>query len=326
MTAFKSFLETTIKKEFKQKIEEIEKIEKEKRRLNDIRVIKSEREFFRQEAIRLNNLSKDLGAKLEETNSDLKSTKIELMNLNRKWKESEITNKQLIFELERNIKFSKELDDRYNNLLKEKNTPNDEDISKFNYNVKENFSKEKEILQLESENNVNLSMDKLVKMIDKLKIDLKIEKIRNHKILCEFNKLSVNRDQIEKIFESCVEDLKKDIHERRLKELVSIKNSPPPIELKDIKIDNFSFVDKKKLLEKFITNEDVINFIKDHFKTKRPEEINLIKIFKPAKDFNKTQSSFPKAEFKYKTDSKFKIFSKFANKMNSIYNRSHIIL
>jgi len=156
MTAFKSFLETTIKKELKQKIEEIEKIEKEKRRFNDIRVIKSEREFFRQEAIRLNTLSKDLGEKLDEANSELKSTKCELMNLSRKWKESEVTNKQLIFELERNINFSKELDDLYNNLLKEKTTLSDEDF-KLNYNVKDSYSKEKEILQVNSEKSGNLS-------------------------------------------------------------------------------------------------------------------------------------------------------------------------
>lgn len=329
MIAFKEFLETSIRKEFKQKIEEIEKAEKEKRRMNDIRVIKSERDFFRQEAIRLNELCKELGAKIEQLSFDLKFQTGELMNMTKKWKESENMNKQLIFELERNIQFTKELDDRNNNFLKDTKVNFDDYLNNnINNNENHNGKNEYDLNKLESENIANFNQDKLMKIIEKLKVELKKEKIRNHKILSEFNRLTLNRDQFEKIFESCVEEMKREIHSRKLKELSHVKTNSILKELKEIKLEQFQNIDKRKIIEKFILNDQVVIMLKEHLSNKKPEESSIMKFHKTSSDFNKTQSTLTKTDFKFRTNSKFKIHSlnNNNNRIHSVYNRSQLLI
>jgi hypothetical protein len=86
----------TVRKDLKQKIEQMERVEKEKRKNNDIKIVTSERDFFRQEAIRLNQLCKELNSKNEDMMRELKFQTNELMSISKKWKDSENTNKQLI--------------------------------------------------------------------------------------------------------------------------------------------------------------------------------------------------------------------------------------
>jgi len=320
MIAFKEFLDTTVRQEFKQKIEEIEKAEKEKRRLNDIRIIKSERDFFRQEAIRLNNLCKELGSKIDELTRELKFQTSELMNLTKKWKDCENTNKQLIFELERNIQFSKELDDRYHSILKERNLMVEDNVC-INCKNEEKTKNDFDFNHLiETENLENYNQEKLIKIIEKLKNDLKKEKFRNHKILKEFNKLTLNADKLQKIFESSVEEIRKDIHNRKLKELVQTKSQATLQELKDVKLDHFHNVDKKKLLENFLLNDEVVEFIKEHLNNKKYEEKNVMKFYQSSKDFYK----FSKTDLKFRSNSKFKIISPIGNRQYSVYNRPNL--
>ena len=57
INTFVSFMDS-IRKELTSKLEEMEKYSEEKKKANDIRVIKCERDFFRQEAVRLNGICK----------------------------------------------------------------------------------------------------------------------------------------------------------------------------------------------------------------------------------------------------------------------------
>ena len=50
----------TVRKDIKEKIERMEQIEKEKRKNENIHLVMAERDFFRQEAIRLNQLCKGI--------------------------------------------------------------------------------------------------------------------------------------------------------------------------------------------------------------------------------------------------------------------------
>jgi hypothetical protein len=50
----------TVRKDLKEKIEKMEKVEKEKRKNENIHLIIAERDFFRQEAIRLNQICKGI--------------------------------------------------------------------------------------------------------------------------------------------------------------------------------------------------------------------------------------------------------------------------
>ena len=65
----------TVREELKKKQEEMEEEYKKHMKENDIRIIKSERDFFRLEAIRLNGLCKEMSKKIEEM-----AFKMKLMN------------------------------------------------------------------------------------------------------------------------------------------------------------------------------------------------------------------------------------------------------
>ena len=62
----------TVRKDLNEKIQRMEKIEKDKRKNENILLVITERDFFRQEAIRLNQLCKELSLKLEEMNKEMK--------------------------------------------------------------------------------------------------------------------------------------------------------------------------------------------------------------------------------------------------------------
>lgn len=250
----------TVRKDLRQKIETMEKIEKEKRKNNDIKIVTSERDFFRQEAIRLNQLCKDLSARNEDIVRENKFQINELTSISKKFKESENTNKQLMAELERNIQINKELE--FHLKITQENM-NFNQIQPHNpyeaHNEEENFD--------------IFNKEKIIRFVEKLKIDLKKEKTRNHKILAELNKIMLDQNKLEKIFIDCVEECRKDIFNRKFRESFSGKSSPlVPIKpqsgtmpfINEVKYENFLSSDKRKLIETFIMKEEVINLIKDY--------------------------------------------------------------
>ena len=113
INTFVSFMDS-IRKDLTSKLEEMEKYSEEKKKANDIRVIKCERDFFRQEAVRLNGICKSFKEKIDELTFNNKLITDELNSLKLKWKESENINKQLLFELESNIQSHKELEQKLN--------------------------------------------------------------------------------------------------------------------------------------------------------------------------------------------------------------------
>ena len=115
LNTFSSFMDS-IRKELTQKLEEMERQAEEKKKANDIRLIKCERDFFRMEAVRLNGICKSFKEKIDELSFRNKLITDELNTLKIKWKESENINKQLLFELESNIQSYKELEEKYNNM------------------------------------------------------------------------------------------------------------------------------------------------------------------------------------------------------------------
>ena len=123
LNTFSTFMDT-IRKEVTQQLEEKEKAAEEKRKENDIRLIKCERDFFRLEAVRLNGICKSFKEKIDELSFRNKLLSDELNTLKIKWKESENINKQLLFELESNIQNHKEMEEELNitkTMLNKKN-------------------------------------------------------------------------------------------------------------------------------------------------------------------------------------------------------------
>ena len=138
INTFISFMDN-VRKELTKKLEEMEKLAETKKKANDIRVIKTERDFFKAEAIRLNSICKNFKAKIDELTFNGKLLTDELSSLKIKWKESENINKQLLFELESNIQSQKELEQKFNEtqsiLNEQRNTQ--KNIESENMNITE---------------------------------------------------------------------------------------------------------------------------------------------------------------------------------------------
>ena len=261
INTFVSFMDS-IRKELTQKLEEMEKLTEEKKKANDIRIIKCERDFFRLEAVRLNGICKSFKEKIDELTFNNKILTDELNSLKIKWKESENINKQLLFELESNIQSHKDLEQKLNitrGLL---------NISLIHQNNK-----------IINQNMENLNVEELKKVQDisnleeqlrKSKTELKREKERANKALVNLNKIYLERNKYETIFQNCVEETKKIIFNRRVKENKGFKiKNRTGIGKYDYKVnlstkfEDFLPTDKMNTLENFIFNEEVFNLVKD---------------------------------------------------------------
>ena len=136
LNTFSSFMDS-IRKELTQKLEDMEKQAEEKKKANDIRLIKCERDFFRLEAVRLNGICKSFKEKIDELSFRNKLLSDELNTLKIKWKESENINKQLLFELESNIQNHKEMEEELNMTKTMLNKKNNIKININNSNLTE---------------------------------------------------------------------------------------------------------------------------------------------------------------------------------------------
>jgi hypothetical protein len=339
----------TVRKDLKEKIQKMEKTEKEKRKNENILIIIAEKDFFRQEAIRLNQLCKELSLKLEEMNKDNKIKTEEIINSRIRWKESQGVNKQLVVELEKSLKNNKVLSENLITFNKKnsKNSQIKQNTQKSNNfnSIDNNFFKSNENKYLNQEENnfqnFNKMMhdnqiydefemkgiqfvnakdnEKIMRIIDKLKSELKKEKTRNNKIVGEFNKILLDKNKLEKIFVDCVEETRKEIMQRKIKDALNNKNSnfynqvnskkkeSFPI-LNDIKYENYLSTDKKKLLEMFLSKEEVFNFLKE----------NMFKFNNEDSSISQTEKKF----FGHNTLSNFNFHgkNKKAININTIYS------
>lgn len=352
----------TVRKDLKEKIERMERIEKDKRKNENILLIITERDFFRQEAIRLNQLCKELSIRVESMNKEMKFLSSEINNITTRWKESENTNKQLVIELERNVKANKDLENKLKNIQASNNNfNNNNNNNNFNFNnTSSNFNNiyangnSQDNFNLNNILNENSNMnnfgnliynnnledfdvnniqflnskekDKIIKIIEKLKFELKKERTRNNKIIGEFNKILLDKNKLEKIFIECVEEVRKDIMHRKLKDnlnntknnlnnFMNIQNQKKkeafPV-INDIKFENFLSTDKKKLIETFIAKDEVVNFLKENiFKVNFDEQKKNEKMFGM-----KTMSNFafPNGKNNKRNNTSFNFFTMNVNR------------
>ena len=283
INTFISFMDS-VRKELTTKLEEMEKLTEMKKKANDIRIIKTERDFFRAEAVRLNGICKSFKEKIDELTFNGKLLTDELNSLKIKWKESENINKQLLFELESNIQTQKELEQKFNET--------------------QSILNEQKMIQKNKETeNINIyerqsKYDNIEEQLIKTRMELKKEKERANKALSNLNKIYLEKNKYEGIFQNCVEETKKIIYNRRVRENKGfrIKNRTG-IGKYDTKVnystkfETFLPTDKLNTLENFLFNEEVFNMVKEIIfskpkrKTKNVENtkniINSFKYFEP---------------------------------------------
>ena len=158
INTFISFMDS-VRKELTEKLEEMEKLAEIKKKANDIRLIKTERDFFRAEAIRLNSICKSFKNKIEQLTFNGKLLTDELNSLKIKWKESENINKQLLFELESNIQTQRELEQKFNET---------QSILNEQKNAQKNLESEN-INIYERQNKLDIKEEQFIKMRMELK-------------------------------------------------------------------------------------------------------------------------------------------------------------
>ena len=253
ISTFASFMDT-VRKDLKLKLEQMEKIEEEKRKINDVKIIKCERDYFRLESVRMNKLCKTLSSKIDDMALRMKILSDEVNNLTIKWKDSETTNKQLFLELESSMQAQKEIEKEMLGL---------KEI------IQNSSSKPTDIISSENrKTDIDEDKEKYLYLIDKLKMELKKEKLRNHKSLSELNRILLEKNRLQNIFIDCVEETRKNIFNRRLKENLNYKNgkmkTAPNLNIEiNTKYDTFLPSDKKAILENFVFNDEVSNIIRE---------------------------------------------------------------
>ena len=278
ISTFANFMDS-VRKDLKLKLEQMEKIEEEKRKINDIRSIKCERDYFRLEAIRLSRMTNSLKKRIEEMVLKMKLLNENIENLQIKLRDSEGVNKQLLLELEKNIKSQKEIErelntmkDLYNNNISNKEIQNNNFLEgeKTDTNSTQAFDNERK----------NQEIFLLNEQMRRLRYELKKEKERSHMALGELNKIYLERNKLENIFIDCVEETRKIIFNRKIKEnnggykikqRVGAGKYDYKMNLKT-KYESFLPSDKQSILENFVFNDEVSNIIRDAIFTRPKKE------------------------------------------------------
>ena len=292
ISTFANFMDS-VRKDLKLKLEQMEKIEEEKRKINDVKLVKCERDYFRLEAIRLSRMTNSLKKKIDDMALRMKLLNESVNNLQLKLKDSEGVNKQLLLELEKNIQSHREIE-RELGMMKEMYAKDNETM---------NFNKKKYRSGLSNINNEENDEGKLIRsdtnstqvneydrrnqeialmndQMRRLRNELKKEKERSHMALGELNKIYLERNKLENIFIDCVEETREIIFNRKLKE----NNGGYKIKQRvgggkyDYKMnlitkyESFLPSDKQSILENFVFNDEVSNIIRDAIFTRPKKE------------------------------------------------------
>ena len=248
VSSFTNFM-NIVRKDLQMKLEQMEKVEEERRRKNNINIITCERDYFRMESIRMYDLCKKLQEQLNDVTIKMNLLKDEVIILQNKWKDSQNEKRQIVIDLEKNSLTAKELEKSINQL---REIVNKEQKKIINEKIEKKDDKEQ-----------------LINLIDKYKKELEKEKIKNNKVLNELVQMKQERNKLENIFIDCVEETRKMIFNRRLKKSFERKNSRNKLSDSEINrslnfdYNNFLMVDKKQIIEDFILNDDVNSFIKE---------------------------------------------------------------
>jgi len=337
LIAFSQFIDS-VKKNLSIQLEEMEKAFEDKRKTNDIRVIRCERDFFKGEAIRLSALCKKMKTEIEEIGFNHKIMNMELANLKVKYKE--------LLLKERNKKeFNKPINlNNISNLLNSNKLPVKTDSSKICCITDNNInSNNNNNISSISKNNINESKTNcatlenekktipkssksqdiifLNHLLKRSKYETRKEKDKANKAIAELSNVYLQKNKLEIIFENCVEETKKIIFNRKLNEnkFYKLKNKAGILKYDSrvnfsTKFEEFLPSDKQKTLENFIFDDDVYNTVKNIIfkrpKVKVKNNLNLYNNIPNILHLSETESSLkvvkpdiPKIKIKKKTNS-----------------------
>lgn len=263
MTSFDSFMEE-IRGELMNKINALKKKEKERRKNENLHLITCERDFYKQEAIRLNLICKELHKKNEELLDEQKYLNMDNKNLSSKWRESEKINKHLLVELERNVERIALLESKESKLL------NNEDgfLDKAkDRNINEQIIEEmmSDDIEIKNTDHYLSKVNKNEKSVPNLPL-MNINNNHNN----NHDKMKLNLNNIENNFRSTHNSLYKNKAENNSASIINQKNRKLELEKKKyfkyVSEINQSFVRKNDLEKLFVECVDAVK--KDILKRK----------------------------------------------------------
>jgi hypothetical protein len=256
----------------------------------------------------MNNLCKNLKNKIDDMSLRMKILSDEVNNVTIKWKDSENANKQLILELENNINSHKEIENELNQMkemIVNKENENENNVTKStNFDDEINFNE-----------------------INRLKNELKREKMKNQKNLNELNRIALEKNKLENIFIDCIEETRKNIFNRRLKENLTNRMKKKNFDVKT-NYDSFLPNDKKAILENFVFNDEVSNLIRETIFNKPKKEKEIIERNKNIIDkINLQEFNYRNGNFKMNSIKDYQKFENFNfNRKNGFNNENGKIL
>lgn len=323
---FSAFMET-IRKDLRKKIEQMDQIEEQKMKVNDINILKTERDFFRSYSVKLSSINKDLTCKIDDMKIKMEVLSDEVKSLTMKWKNLEKDNKQLILELEASILKNQGLKKDNVNLRYFKEKDRDRDRDKDN-NSTPIFHQipNRPIIKIGDSNLVNINKSKVysyhhhhhqsIEIIEKLKNKLKREKFLNQRSTSEIYNLAQEKNKLESIFLDCVEETRKNVWNRRLKGRMTSKDSfinttSFPLYSNGCQYQSFLPSNKREILESFLFNDEVWTVLRDAlFGNKSIDHSSLNQSKQTRLNFKKINlRKFPNAKETRTTENKISFFN-----------------
>ena len=213
-------------------------------RVEELKILESERDWFRNEALRLDKICKEYKRNLE-----IWRNKAQILEEDRKFMENQILlTKKENLKLRESIESHREL-----NFSAEKSWMKADELS--------NQNTSKPALEERPSSSYFSTIKHLQNQIDTQKKSMKVQKAVPANYFLE-------NGQLEDFFLDCIDEVKKDIVKRRgqaiphskLVSSMSLKNIPKP---EEVKLNEFTSSDKKKIIELLICREEVLKLLKE---------------------------------------------------------------
>ena len=242
-----------IQKEMRMLREKVSEDELKRKRDEELKILESERDWFRNEALRLDKICKEYKRNLE-----IWKNKAQILEEDRKFMENQIlvTKKQNL-KLKEGMESQREL-----NLSAEKSWLRSEVVSR------ENVSRQA------IEDNLSQSYFNTIKHL-KSQIDIQKKSMKMQRSVQA--SYFLEKGLLEDFFIDCIEEVKKDISKRKSQNLPyskltpssSVKNMQKP---DNVGLNEFTIKDKKKVVELVVCREEVIKMLQELIFPKNTEK------------------------------------------------------
>jgi hypothetical protein len=232
-----------IQKEMRLLKEKVSEDELKRKRDEELKTLEKERDWFRNEALRLDKICKEY-----KRNIEIWKSKAQILEEDRKFMENQILiAKKQNLKLKEDIEFQKEF-----SLSAEKSWAKPDEKSK-EVNATNN-------LELKSSKNISNTINHLKNQIQIQKKTLKLQKAVHASYFLE-------KGELEDFFINCIEEVKKDIIRRRSQNSnsnrLTYSVSAKSIQKADeVNLSEFTAGDKRKVIELLLSQDDVIRSIR----------------------------------------------------------------